>query len=213
MASTTAAARLRGAAAAVWRLGMGTANGLLVGRGRRGGRGCCDRFARCSRRWRVGTAPAGTQSLLVLYRSESDTGFLGFLPIANPMSGHRRRGIVPASSALPQAVEAHHRTPNVAAIEPFMCTATVPGSGASVVARGGDCDAEQAASRTHSASKTSWRERLSRLGGFIIELARWSLRCHGLIGRSGGIRTHDPQSPRLMRYQTALRSDRWGAIL
>ena len=28
-----------------------------------------------------------------------------------------------------------------------------------------------------------------------------------LIGRSGGIRTHDPQSPRLMRYQTALRSD------
>ena len=28
------------------------------------------------------------------------------------------------------------------------------------------------------------------------------------IGRSGGIRTHDPQSPRLMRYQTALRSDR-----
>ena len=26
-------------------------------------------------------------------------------------------------------------------------------------------------------------------------------------GRSGGIRTHDPQSPRLMRYQTALRSD------
>jgi hypothetical protein len=29
-------------------------------------------------------------------------------------------------------------------------------------------------------------------------------------GRSGGIRTHDPQSPRLMRYQTALRSDRGG---
>jgi hypothetical protein len=29
----------------------------------------------------------------------------------------------------------------------------------------------------------------------------------GKIGRSGGIRTHDPQSPRLMRYQTALRSD------
>ena len=29
-----------------------------------------------------------------------------------------------------------------------------------------------------------------------------------LAGRSGGIRTHDPQSPRLMRYQTALRSDR-----
>ena len=28
------------------------------------------------------------------------------------------------------------------------------------------------------------------------------------VGRSGGIRTHDPQSPRLMRYQTALRSDR-----
>ena len=28
------------------------------------------------------------------------------------------------------------------------------------------------------------------------------------IGRSGGIRTHDPQSPRLMRYQAALRSDR-----
>ncbi len=27
-------------------------------------------------------------------------------------------------------------------------------------------------------------------------------------GRSGGIRTHDPQSPRLMRYQAALRSDR-----
>jgi hypothetical protein len=26
-------------------------------------------------------------------------------------------------------------------------------------------------------------------------------------GRSGGIRTHDPQSPRLMRYQAALRSD------
>lgn len=23
-------------------------------------------------------------------------------------------------------------------------------------------------------------------------------------GRAGGIRTHDPQSPRLMRYQTAL---------
>ena len=29
----------------------------------------------------------------------------------------------------------------------------------------------------------------------------------GKFGRSGGIRTHDPQSPRLMRYQTALRSD------
>ena len=29
-------------------------------------------------------------------------------------------------------------------------------------------------------------------------------------GRSGGIRTHDPQSPRLMRYQAALRSDRRG---
>ncbi len=28
------------------------------------------------------------------------------------------------------------------------------------------------------------------------------------FGRSGGIRTHDPQSPRLMRYQAALRSDR-----
>jgi hypothetical protein len=31
----------------------------------------------------------------------------------------------------------------------------------------------------------------------------------GKFGRSGGIRTHDPQSPRLMRYQAALRSDRW----
>ena len=30
-------------------------------------------------------------------------------------------------------------------------------------------------------------------------------------GRSGGIRTHDPQSPRLMRYQAALRSDLTGA--
>ncbi len=30
-----------------------------------------------------------------------------------------------------------------------------------------------------------------------------------LIGRSGGIRTHDPQSPRLMRYQAALRSEPW----
>ena len=29
---------------------------------------------------------------------------------------------------------------------------------------------------------------------------------HREIGRSGGIRTHDPQSPRLMRYQAALRS-------
>ena len=29
-------------------------------------------------------------------------------------------------------------------------------------------------------------------------------------GRSGGIRTHDPQSPRLMRYQAALRSEPWG---
>ncbi len=33
----------------------------------------------------------------------------------------------------------------------------------------------------------------------------------GKNGRSGGIRTHDPQSPRLMRYQTALRSGR-GAV-
>jgi hypothetical protein len=32
------------------------------------------------------------------------------------------------------------------------------------------------------------------------------------FGRSGGIRTHDPQSPRLMRYQTALRSDRAGHL-
>ncbi len=32
-----------------------------------------------------------------------------------------------------------------------------------------------------------------------------------LNGRSGGIRTHDPQSPRLMRYQAALRSD-WSPI-
>jgi hypothetical protein len=31
------------------------------------------------------------------------------------------------------------------------------------------------------------------------------------FGRSGGIRTHDPQSPRLMRYQAALRSDRGDA--
>ena len=30
----------------------------------------------------------------------------------------------------------------------------------------------------------------------------------GLTGRSGGIRTHDPLSPRQVRYQTALRSDR-----
>lgn len=28
------------------------------------------------------------------------------------------------------------------------------------------------------------------------------------IGRDGGIRTHDPQSPRLMRYQAALHPDR-----
>ena len=28
-----------------------------------------------------------------------------------------------------------------------------------------------------------------------------------VIGRSGGIRTHDPQSPRLMRYRAALRSE------
>ncbi len=33
-----------------------------------------------------------------------------------------------------------------------------------------------------------------------------SLRVFGVFGRSGGIRTHDPQSPRLVRYQTALRS-------
>jgi hypothetical protein len=33
----------------------------------------------------------------------------------------------------------------------------------------------------------------------------------GLNGRSGGIRTHDPQSPRLMRYQAALHSDCGGA--
>ncbi len=35
---------------------------------------------------------------------------------------------------------------------------------------------------------------------------RWQPRVDR-VGRSGGIRTHDPQSPRLMRYQTALRSD------
>jgi hypothetical protein len=29
-----------------------------------------------------------------------------------------------------------------------------------------------------------------------------------MIGRSGEIRTHDPQHPMLMRYQAALRSDR-----
>jgi hypothetical protein len=28
-------------------------------------------------------------------------------------------------------------------------------------------------------------------------------------GRSGGIRTHDPLSPRQVRYQAALRSDRF----
>ena len=28
------------------------------------------------------------------------------------------------------------------------------------------------------------------------------------VGRSGEIRTHDPQHPMLMRYQAALRSDR-----
>ena len=33
-----------------------------------------------------------------------------------------------------------------------------------------------------------------------------SLICEGDFGRSGGIRTHDPQSPRLVRYQTAPRS-------
>ena len=32
------------------------------------------------------------------------------------------------------------------------------------------------------------------------------LKLCGVFGRSGGIRTHDPQSPRLVRYQTALRS-------
>lgn len=31
----------------------------------------------------------------------------------------------------------------------------------------------------------------------------------GKNGRSGGIRTHDPQSPRLMRYQAALCPDLW----
>ena len=30
-------------------------------------------------------------------------------------------------------------------------------------------------------------------------------------GRSGEIRTHDPQHPMLMRYQAALRSDRGGS--
>ena len=29
-------------------------------------------------------------------------------------------------------------------------------------------------------------------------------------GRSSGIRTHDPQSPRLMRYQAALYSEPFG---
>ena len=29
-----------------------------------------------------------------------------------------------------------------------------------------------------------------------------------MVGRSGEIRTHDPQHPMLMRYQAALRSDR-----
>ena len=32
-------------------------------------------------------------------------------------------------------------------------------------------------------------------------------------GRSGGIRTHDPHTPSVVRYQTALRSENFGVNL
>ena len=57
---------------------------------------------------------------------------------------------------------------------------------------------------------------LTRVGAMLVGGSRATHRgCLALIteqyprrgfGRSGGIRTHDPQSPRLVRYQTALRS-------
>ncbi len=41
---------------------------------------------------------------------------------------------------------------------------------------------------------------------FTIQMAGWGSALRN--GRSGGIRTHDPHTPSVVRYQAALRSDR-----
>ena len=49
----------------------------------------------------------------------------------------------------------------------------------------------------------------------FVKLVRWELQCGWVdlkSGRSGGIRTHDPYTPSVVRYRAALRSDLKKAI-
>jgi hypothetical protein len=60
---------------------LGASGALSLAAGRRDRRGRCDRFRRRGNRGGLGRCAAGPGLLLVLHRSDADTGILGRLPV------------------------------------------------------------------------------------------------------------------------------------